>query len=178
MLARPRLDRRARRAGEGGRAVATYSIRFFVPGVPIGQGSKTFVPTKAGPRSRESNEARLRPWRSSIVDKAAELVDAPIRGPVVVRVVFYFPRPKTHFRTGRFADQLRDDAPFWHTTTPDADKLVRALGDALSSVVVGDDKQIAYWNVRKLYSERPGALIEVESLDAEYAVELGLEAHA
>lgn len=145
----------------------TGEIAFFVPGVPIGQGSKTFVPTARGPRGRESNEAKLKPWRASIVECAPELADGPIATPVSARVIFIFPRPKSHYRTGRFAHELRESAPIWHVSKPDTDKLLRALGDALTGVVLADDSLIASWAAKKLYGSRPGALIEIAALDDE-----------
>ena len=145
--------------------LADRVLRFVVYGIPIAQGSKTFVPTAAGPRSKESNEAKLKPWRATISEQAAQLVTQPLSGPVGVRVVFVFPRPKAHHRSGKHSHELRDDAPYWHVSAPDLDKLQRAIGDALAGVVLVNDAQIARWLVRKTYGSKPQALIEIEQLD-------------
>jgi len=119
------------------------------------------------PWGGEANK-HVQAWRESIARVAHEaLPNGPIFGPVRVAVVFVFPRPKAHFRTGKFADQLRPTAPEWHTSTPDLDKLQRALGDAFKGVVLTDDSQIAAWDTRKLYGHRPGAQVVITPLKEE-----------
>ena len=76
-----------------------------------------------------------------------------INVPVRVDALFVFPRPKSHYRTGRYADLLREDAPVWCATKPDADKLARAIGDALSGVLLRDDNLIVEWKIRKVYGD-------------------------
>ena len=44
---------------------------------------------------------------------------------------FFVVRPKAHYRTGKFASTLRDDAPPFPSVKPDVLKLARALEDAL-----------------------------------------------
>lgn len=88
----------------------------------------------------------------------------PFLAPVRVDVDFIFPRPKSHYRTGKNAHILREDAPNYHTSTPDLDKLQRAIGDALTGSVVRDDKQIAVWSVTKTYGAKAGADITVAPL--------------
>jgi Holliday junction resolvase RusA-like endonuclease len=85
----------------------------------------------------------------------------PLHGAVKVEVLFTFPRLKSHFRTGKRAAELRDDAPLQHDKKPDLDKLVRALGDAITGIVVRDDSQIAVLQARKVYGEAPGARVLV-----------------
>lgn len=63
--------------------------------------------------------------------------------PVTVSLRFYFPRPKSHYRTGRFAQLLRADAPALHTSAPDLDKLVRLVCDALTIAGVWADDSLA-----------------------------------
>jgi Holliday junction resolvase RusA-like endonuclease len=53
-------------------------------------------------------------------------------------------------------------------TTPDLDKLCRAIGDALTGVAILDDKQIAWWDVMKHYGSQACAVIAIEAL---YTVE-------
>ena len=50
---------------------------------------------------------------------------------IVLDLLFRFPRPRSHFGTGRNAGQLKPSAPFYVRTRPDLDKLARAVGDAL-----------------------------------------------
>ena len=85
-----------------------------------------------------------------------------IEGPVEVQAHFVFPRPKSHYHSSKKRQgELRGDAPLWHTSAPDLDKLQRAIGDALAGVVIRDDAQIARWRVSKSYGQTPRAMITV-----------------
>jgi Holliday junction resolvase RusA-like endonuclease len=88
----------------------------------------------------------------------------PWVGPVTLRAVFIFPRPKTHFGTGRNAERVKESAPGWKTTAPDLDKLVRALGDALTGVVFRDDAQIVDIAVTKIYGQTPGVTVRLKAV--------------
>jgi Holliday junction resolvase RusA-like endonuclease len=138
-------------------------ISIAVAGTPASQGSKN-------PWGGEA-DTKLRPWRAAVAFEAKTAMNgrAPIVGPVSVDVVFVFSRPKAHYRTGRLAHLLRDDAPYWHDKKPDADKLARAVGDALSGIVFRDDAQIVEWSVRKIYGITPRMGLRVWSAQ-EYAV--------
>jgi len=89
-----------------------------------------------------------------------------LSGPVQVKVEFVFPRPKAHFGTGRNAGSLKASAPSYVSTTPDLDKLARALGDALKGIVLRDDSQIAWLNIWKVYGEPACARVEVAEMEA------------
>jgi len=130
-------------------------IDFVVSGIPAPQGSKTPWGSEANPRTR--------PWRAAVTARAAEVMGDrdPHRGPVKVICTFYFPRPKSHYRTGKNAPLLKDSAPVVHTQHPDLDKLQRAIGDSLSGVAFADDKQIYAWDVAKLWGERGEVIITV-----------------
>jgi len=76
------------------------------------------------------------------------------------------PRPKYHFGTGRNAGKLKDNAVYWCETTPDALKLTRSTEDALTGIAWKDDKQVVDLHVKKIYGERPGAIIRIIPLIA------------
>jgi Holliday junction resolvase RusA-like endonuclease len=136
-------------------------IAFRVPGVPAPQGSKN-------PFGGESNP-RTRPWRAAVSAEAALAMEGleMILEPVHVTALFYFPRPKAHYRTGKNAHLMRDDAPAYKAGHPDLDKLQRAIGDSLTGIVVRDDKQIVAWNTVKLYGNQAGVEITVTQLPRE-----------
>jgi crossover junction endodeoxyribonuclease RusA len=133
-------------------------ISFIVYGAPVPQGSKNPWGGEANPKTR--------PWRAAVSAAAADAMDgqALLAGPVELTVEFVFPRPKSHFGTGRNAGVLKDTAPEYVTKAPDLDKLTRAIGDALTGVVFRDDAQVADLSVRKVYGEPTRALIEVVPL--------------
>lgn len=118
------------------------------------------------PWGGEANKNTM-PWRAAVSAKAAEMMDGMplLTGPVSVDAEFVFPRPKAHFRTGKRDGELRDNPPFWHAITPDLDKLQRAIGDALSGIVVRDDRQIAEWRVRKVYGAPAAATLLITALE-------------
>lgn len=140
-------------------ATAT-ALRIEVPGVPAPQGSKA-------PWGGEAN-VRTRPWRAAVSWAALEAMREGgcqlLAGPVRVFVEFRFARPRSHYGRGRNADVLRPSAPRLVARTPDLDKLVRAVADALSGIVYRDDAQVAELRAVKLYGT-PGATIEVSAAE-------------
>jgi Holliday junction resolvase RusA-like endonuclease len=75
--------------------------------------------------------------------------------PCELIVNFYMPKPKTVTR-------------LLPSVSPDLDKLIRAVGDALTdSGIVTDDSRIVRISARKLYAEgiQSGASILVKTLD-------------
>ena len=145
-------------------------LDFDTPGVPVPQGSMRHV---GGGRIIHSNP-QLRAWRATVAAHAVAAIvrserhtDArcPATGPVDLRVVFTFPRPRNHYRTGKFAHMLRGVAPRLMSTGPDLDKLVRAIGDALvDACVIVDDKQIRHIEASKEWTmDNPAAHITLET---------------
>lgn len=140
-------------------------ITFFVPGIPVAKGSaKAFYSPKAKRiMVMQDNRDRQKPWASLISYTAQEQGCKPVAGPVALTLKFVMPRPKAHYRTGKNAAILRDDAPIHHTTTPDLDKLVRCVKDALTGIAWNDDKQVCTLrDTWKGYGENPGVWIRVE----------------
>ena len=138
--------------------------RFSVLGLPAPQGSKTHI---GNGRMVESSK-RVKPWRRQV---AAAYVQHDfgdvLIGPLALTVDFYLPRPKAHYGTGRNAGTLKDSAPAEHLTMPDLDKLVRAVGDALTRLAWRDDSQIFAWHAYKHYAttDHPvGAQITIQEL--------------
>ena len=113
-------------------------ISFFVPGIPAPQGSKTYL----GHGRMVESSKRVKPWRADIRAAALQMVRQPVAGPIRLDLHFVMPRPKSHYGTGRNADKLKPSAPASHVQKPDLDKLVRAVGDALTGVAYVDDSQI------------------------------------
>lgn len=148
------------------------SFAFFCPGTPIGQGSKRVVPTHAGPRAIESNDSKLRPWRQALMVSALEAMNGTVRftGAVRVETIFLFRRPKGHFGTGRNAGVMKENAPRYKASKPDADKLIRAVLDALASAgVLMDDRQVVSLGVIKRYADphQPeGVRVLVDEIEA------------
>lgn len=92
---------------------------------------------------------------------------AAIDSAVQVDCEFIFSRPKSHFRTGKHAGRLRDDAPRWHDKKPDRDNCDKAVLDALKGVVLQDDCRVASGSIIKRFvarDENPGTIISISVL--------------
>jgi Holliday junction resolvase RusA-like endonuclease len=71
------------------------------------------------------------------------------------------------YHTGRKAGQVKQTAPHYHTTKPDATKLLRALEDALKLICWNDDSQVARQRVDKVYQgATAGAFVSIWRLAA------------
>jgi len=125
-------------------------IAFEVFGIPTPQGSKNVY------RGRlvEAQSAKLKIWRQEVKDQAAltysgELLEGPLR----LDVIFFMPRPKT----------VKRDKP---TVPPDADKLLRGVGDALTGTIFRDDSQLVEIYAEKRYADErmPGAELKITVL--------------
>lgn len=134
--------------------------------VPAPQGSKTAMPNGAVVEVCK----RVKSWRAAVTDAAVKAGIRPFVGPVEMRAVFVFPRPKSHFGTGANADKLKSSAPYLHSIKPDISKLLRSTEDALTNIAYTDDSRIAKTTALKRYAslgELPGALIVVQPLNPE-----------
>lgn len=143
-------------------------ISFFVSGIPVPKGSaKAFVNKKTGRAIvTQDNRAKQIPWASTIAYHAQVEMEGPLlTGPVEISLEFYMPRLKAHFGTGKNAGVVKADAPVWHTSKSDLDKLVRCALDALTGIVWKDDSQVCEMGpVRKMYGDIPGVHITVTEL--------------
>jgi Holliday junction resolvase RusA-like endonuclease len=141
-----------------------------VPGKPRGQGSMTLWRGPGG-----MGRARYAPdvvaHRNLVV---AALVDGwsgrePLAGPVGVRILAEYPRPRGHWGTGRNASSLKLRAPGWVTIAPDLDKVARLVLDAATVAgVYRDDAQVCLLRAEKRYTGGGGpgrTTIEVFALD-------------
>jgi crossover junction endodeoxyribonuclease RusA len=143
-------------------------VTFEVRDIPAPQGSKRHV----GHGILVESSKKVKPWREAVrAECVAALIDTgektAMTGPVEVAIWFYLPRPKSHYRTGKMAAYLRDDAPAFCSKRPDVDKLIRSTLDALTAAgLYGDDGQVARLNVDKCYAVPApvGAVITVRPL--------------
>jgi crossover junction endodeoxyribonuclease RusA len=131
-------------------------ITFDVLGRPSPQGSK-----KSIGNNRFIEASKFLPaWRNAVKIAAEHAVTvngwAKVSGPVELEIMFYLDRPSSISATKR---------PY-PIVPPDVDKLIRGVGDALTSVVYDDDSQIVRVLAWKVYADNrePGAFIRVAEL--------------
>lgn len=152
-------------------------IEVRVYGLPAPQGSKRHI----GRGILVESSKRVRPWRTSVVHACIDLMEEqqlrgvlPIQGPVDVEVEFLFPRPQSHYGTGRNAEKLKPSAPHYTTSTRDGDldKVLRSTIDGLAErtggVMLRDDRLVVSVTATKRYTndgESPGAMIIIRDPD-------------
>ena len=120
-----------------------------------------------------NNDLALGCWRSDVARAALKArPDGWDKSAAVsLHCEFVFPRPMSHYRTGKYATQLKPSAPKHHTKAPDCDKLVRAvgdsIGDAVAQVLLLNDSLIVSLFAIKRYSTDDflGTIITVTALD-------------
>lgn len=139
-------------------------IQIKVYGTPAPQGSKRHV----GRGIMIESSKAVGPWREAVRHETQQHDGRFETGPVSVDIKLWLPRPKYHYGTGRNAAKLKDSAPVWHSGTPDADKLARAILDAIvQGGALHDDGQAAIIHVYKYYATDvfpPGCLVTIAAL--------------
>lgn len=122
------------------------AVEFEVLGIPAQQGSKRHV----GNGIMVEAAKNLPAWRDSVAGAARDVADrigdlTPLDGPLDLDVTFRFPMPASRKAAVRAAGH----AP--KTTAPDLDKLIRAVGDALTaSGLIRDDARISSITAEKV----------------------------
>ena len=107
-------------------------------------------------------------WKSAIAMEMRQYAGNAIDRPLWVTMVFYLPRPKSHFRTGKYSHLLKDSAPKHHTSKPDGDNLAKGTLDALTGIQVWrDDSQVVYMSVTKTWAQtEPGMSLSITTEEA------------
>lgn len=130
-------------------------IVIVVYGKAAPAGSKRgFVNKKTGGVILTDAAKGSRSWKSDVKDKAVERMDGwpPLSGPLRVEMLFWVRRPKGHFGSGRNLEVVKESSPRFPTVKPDLLKLARAVEDAMTGIVYGDDAQIVTEVLRKRYT--------------------------
>ena len=130
-----------------------FDLTIDVSGDPASQGSHSVI----NGRIVQVNSTKHKRWRNAVVFAALDLIGedwVPIDEPVELSVIFYLPRPKTATRE-------------FPAVMPDLDKLIRAVGDSLTTAgIISDDSRIIAIHAQKLYADSRGvgAVIRVNTL--------------
>lgn len=131
-------------------------IEFTVYGKPATAGSKRgFINKKTGKIIMAPADKNSGSWRKEVVTEAKLAYSGPpLTGPIAYTMTFYFARPNYHYGSGKNAGlvKMKYMHDYFHTKKPDAIKLARAVEDALNGVVWRDDAQVAWAEIKKLYT--------------------------
>ena len=133
-------------------------IKIFLEGTP-----------KPKQRPRWSGRFMYSPktqWEKDIKEQLS-LRDFYFEKPIKVDMCFYMPRPKRHYRTGKYSDILRDDAPVYHCQKPDRDNLDKAVLDVLTDCgLLKDDCIVCDGSVTKLWAnEKSGVYVCITNIE-------------
>lgn len=144
------------------------SVSFDVRGAPVPQGSVVAYAAKRKDGSHYgvvhyAVGTKLHAWRRAVsVAARAEWGDELTFHHVTLDLLFHIKRPNSHF-VGLHGDiqpryiNARPDNP------PDLDKLVRAVMDALTDIVYGDDSQVTSICAEKIYGT-PGVRVSIRAV--------------
>lgn len=137
---------------------------FFVSGEPAAQGSMRAFVVK-GRAVMTHNSKGVKPWRDAVAESAlAAGWREPLDCAVELTVTFFYLRPASHY--GKKG--LRPSASLYpEKAGKDLDKLVRAVGDALTGIAWRDDRRIVRCIAAREWGPRPGAAIAIKALTGE-----------
>lgn len=148
-----------------------------VIGKPIAQGSmqaSPYIDAQSGRMRasvRPNNKRDLDYYRADIHNAWDHTIPDPppvIEGPVLLHCTFVFARPAHHFfpiNSRRSQMELRPSAPYYVDRSPDLDKLLRAVCDALTGRAYKDDRQVVQLHGSKTYGPMCYTTIEVMAMD-------------
>lgn len=98
-----------------------------------------------------------------VIEDFMFLTDCPTTKEIMIQMEFHLPRPKSHFRTGKFKGILKKDAPKY-PRKPDIDNLAKFVLDALNDYIWVDDSQVTTLFLRKVYAneDEPHTMLKLE----------------
>lgn len=89
----------------------------------------------------------------------------PLDQPLHLKLTFSFPRPKSHYGTGKNSNVLKANAPIYHTARPDIDNLIKFVLDALNTIYWRDDSCVSVNESMKVYTDgTPKTQVEIITL--------------
>ena len=137
-------------------------IEFIIKGKP--KALKRHRSTRTGRMYDPSAKDKKQIWLQIAKFKPK----TPLAGDIMLKLIFTMPRPKSHYRTGKFKHLLKDgyEAVINHTFTPDLDNLVKLIADTVQGKdrMIVDDSQICMLQAEKIYGETPMTEVIIEEL--------------
>ena len=132
-------------------------MQITIPGKPIGKHRPRFARMGKYVKTYSDQETE----EGLFFLQAQQQITKKFTGNVAVKISFHMPRPKSHYRTGKYAGVLKDNAPIYHTKVPDIDNLVKFAFDCLNKLAWNDDAQVSELSAIKVYSDEPRTEIQI-----------------
>ena len=136
-------------------------IEFTIKGKP--KALKRHRSTRTGRMYDPSHSDKKKIWLQIAKFKPKR----PLAGDIMLKLIFTMPRPKSHYRTGKFKHLLKDgyENIIHHTFTPDLDNLVKLIADCIGkNTFIVDDSQICMLQAEKIYGETPMTEVIIEEI--------------
>ena len=137
-------------------------IEFIIKGKP--KALKRHRSTRTGRMYDPSAKDKKQIWLQIAKFKPKR----PLAGDIMMKLIFTMPRPKSHYRTGKFKHLLKDgyEDIINHTFTPDLDNLVKLIADTIQGKdrMIVDDSQICMLQAEKVYGETPMTEVIIEEI--------------
>jgi Holliday junction resolvase RusA-like endonuclease len=132
-------------------------MKIFIPGEPIAQ-PRVKVSTKGGfARAYTERDHPIHAYKQAIRLAYVNAGGEVLEGPVSIKIVCWFDRPKSHSKKRRQQQEPK-------TTKPDLDNVGKAILDALNEIAYNDDGQVFMLTIAKWYvgpCDSAGTMIEV-----------------
>ena len=129
------------------------AVTFTIPGKPFAwRRARSFGKIRFKDKATEAHVDTLQAI-------ALPFFPAPLDGPLHLSVTAVFAIPASWPKAKR---ATASGLP--HTQKPDADNLVKQLGDGLNRIAWNDDSQVAEITVRKQWGDRAETVVMVEEL--------------
>ena len=122
-------------------------IKFTIHGKP--KALKRHRPSARGGYYDPSSKDKKQIWLQIAKFKPKR----PLAGDIMIKLVFTMPRPKNHYRTGKYKHLLKDNIPEYHSYTPDLDNMVKMICDVIQGKgrMICDDSQICMLQAEKVW---------------------------
>lgn len=134
------------------------TIQIKIEGEPIAKARPRFYRRGKHVGTYNSQEDLEDLW---LLQAMPQIAKGTSLGAMMLKLMFYMPRPKSHFGTGRNAKRLRPSAPYFHTKKPDLDNLTKFAMDCMNKLPgFPDDAHVVRLEAVKKYTpEGPGMTI-------------------
>ncbi|WP_041848247.1 RusA family crossover junction endodeoxyribonuclease [Caldibacillus thermoamylovorans] len=135
-------------------------IKFTVYGEPIAQGRPRATTINGHVRMYDPKKSR--DYKNYIRLAASEhKPEKLLEGPLSMKVKIYRPSLKSFSKKKA---EMAEKGKLRPVTKPDTDNYVKAIKDALKSVIWKDDSQVVELHASKYYSQNPRIEIEIKEL--------------
>jgi Holliday junction resolvase RusA-like endonuclease len=132
-------------------------ITITIPGEPVAQGRPRTTRTGHVYDPKKSRDFKTRVWLAAKEKQPETLLEGPLK----VEIDIYKSIPVSWSKNKKAAAMAGIKRP---TGKPDVDNYVKSCCDGMNGVIWVDDSQIVELLVRKWYSDKPQAVIDIAQM--------------